>query len=125
MIKKFNKYEKHENPGIRYYPNGQKKSEYWFLNKYKKFHKVDGPAVQSWHPNGQIQFVSWYLNGERHREDGISYQFYSSNGQIQSEYWYLNGIMYSKKDWIKELKNINSKHYKKQKMLYDVEKYNL
>jgi hypothetical protein len=42
-----------------------------------------------------------------------------------SEDWYLNGKGYSKEEWVEELKKIGSKHYREQRMLLNMEKYNL
>jgi len=45
-------------PRVKYYENGQKKSEEWIeewvLNG--KYHRVDGPAYQYWYKNGQKVF---------------------------------------------------------------------
>ena len=41
------------------------------------------------------------------------------------ELYYLNNIKYDREEWLKELKEINSPHYKEQKMLYEIDKYNI
>ena len=38
-------------PRVKYYDNGQKRFELWSLNG--KYHRVNGPAYQSWLENGQ------------------------------------------------------------------------
>ena len=106
-----------------FYPNGQKKSERWFLDYL--YHKENDPSYQSWYENGQKKDEYWYLNGKSHREDGPSFQSWSENGQKQYVHWYLNGKKYTRKKWIKKLKKIGSPHYEEQKMLYTQEKYNI
>jgi len=120
MYEEFNKY-----PEIRedFYENGQKKSEIWYLNG--ELHREDGPAYQFWYKNGQKQYESWYLNNKRHREGGLAYQRWYENGQKKFEGWFLNDKRYTKEEWINELKEIGSEHYEEQKMLYDMEKYNI
>jgi antitoxin component YwqK of YwqJK toxin-antitoxin module len=112
------------NPLVEFYENGQKKSEYWYLNG--KRHREDGPAIQKWFENGQKRYEEWYLNGKSHREDGPAYQHWYENGQKSRESWYLNDKeYYLREEWINELKKIGSEHYEEQKMLLDAEKYNL
>ena len=123
MIKKFENFKEEPKVKIEYYDNGQKKSENWFLND--KLHREDGPAYQQWYENGQKDNEGWYLNGKIHREDGPAYQYWYENGQMKYEEWYLNGNKYSREEWIEQLKKIRSKHYEEQKMLFDLEKYNL
>jgi hypothetical protein len=44
---------------------------------------------------------------------------------IKEEFWWLNGIQYSREEWVNKLKEIKSPFYKEQKMLLNIEKYNL
>jgi antitoxin component YwqK of YwqJK toxin-antitoxin module len=111
------------NPKIEYFNNGQKQSELWYLND--KHHREDGPSYQSWYSNGQKRYESWLLNGKLHREDGPAYQFWYSNGQKRIEEWWLNNKEYTREEWVDELKKIGSKHYREQKMLLNMENYNL
>ena len=114
-------------PRVKYYENGQKKSEEWIeewvLNG--KYHRVDGPAYQYWYKNGQKESEGWYLNNRRHREDGPAFINWSINGQKRIELWYLNGKFYTREKWVNQLKNIGSIHYEEQKILLNVEKYNI
>ena len=68
-------------PEIRekFYPNGQKKSEIWYLNG--KWHREDGPAYQFWYENGNKKYEEWWLNNKFHREDGPARQGWYENGQ--------------------------------------------
>jgi len=92
----------------------------------KKFEKFNEPIVKiDYYPNGQKQYEVWYLNGKEHREDGPSYQYWYENGQKWYEEWYLNGNYYLREDWVEELKKIGSPHYEEQRMLLDMEKYNI
>jgi len=88
-------YENFINPKIKYWNNGQKRSEEWLLNGY--LHREDGPAYQNWYENGQKWIETWVLNGKE----------------------------YSRGEWVEKLKEIGSPHYLEQKMLLNAEKYNL
>ena len=98
-----------QEPVIKYYENGQKQKEIYYLND--KEHKEDGPAIQYWYDNGQKQLEYYYLDGKYHREDGPAFQFWYDNGQKQQEKYYLDGVEYSRRKWLvklrkKKLKNI-------------------
>jgi len=41
------------------------------------------------------------------------------------EQWFLNNKEYSREEWVDELKNIGSKHYREQLFLLNANKYNL
>ena len=94
-----------------------------------KLYREDGPASQVFYDNGQIYSETYIKDGKMHREDGPSSQYWYNDGTKEKEYYYLNDIGYDKKEWIEELKRMNSQHYKEQKDLYDMEqnmeKYNL
>ena len=120
MIKKFDKFK--QEPEIGYYSNGLR-YEKWELND--KLHREDEPAYQDWYENGQKSSERWYLNDKLHREDGPAFISWSINGQKRNEWWILNDKHYSKEEWVNKLKEIGSPHYKEQKMLLDVEKYNI
>jgi hypothetical protein len=112
--------KKHREDGPAYqewYENGQKWIEEWWLNSKK--HREDGPSYRSWYKNGQKESEEWYLNGNLHREDGPALQF------EKSQYWFLNNIGYSREEWVNKLKEIGSSHYQEQKMLLEMEKYNI
>jgi len=94
------------------------------IKKFENFNQ-ESEVKEEWYENGQKWYEEWYLNGKYHKEDGPAFKEWYENGQKQNEFWYLNGKEYSKEDWIEMLKKINSHHYEEQKMLYDMEKYNL
>jgi len=63
----------------------------WYKNS--KLHREDGPAVI--YPDG-TQW--WYKNSLKHREDGPAVIY--PDGE---QFWYLNNMIYSKRDFYKEL----------------------
>ena len=63
------------------------RSEEWF-NSNGEYHRVDGPAYQSWYENGPKHYESWYLDGKYHRLDGPAVLRWFENGQKHVEYWY-------------------------------------
>ena len=110
-------------PIIKYYKNGQKESEYYFLNG--KYYRENGPAHQYWYENGQKSREEYYINDKYHREDGPAVQWWYEDGQNEDAYYYLNGDNYSREEWIDKLKEIGSPHYQDQLLKYEAEKYNL
>lgn len=67
------------------------------------------------------------MNMKRYLKDdyGPASQRWYENGQKYSDLWYLNGRkIYTREDWINELKKIKSSYYEEQKMLY-AENYNI
>src|SRR6056297_3351471 len=99
-------YHREDGPAYQgWYENGQKQYEEYCLNG--KRHREDGPAYQKWYENGQKENESYYLNGKRHREDGPAVQRLYENGQKEYEYYYLNGEKVSKEDVMKQKKTIN------------------
>jgi len=122
MIKIFEKFNEPE-VKIDYHPNGQKRYEEWYLNG--KYHRDNGPDYQEWYDNGQKRLESWWLNNKLHREDGPALQRWSENGQKEYEWWWLTNNRYKRENWVEELKKIGSLHYEEQRMLLDMEKYNL
>lgn len=66
--------------------------ERWVLNN--KTHRVDGPAIISHRPNGDVLTVEWKINGEYHRTDGPAFVFHYKCGNDLYGYlerWYING----------------------------------
>ena len=106
-----------------FFTNGNKYAILYYNNG--KLHNEDGPAYQEYYDNGKKSIERYYINGNFHRENGPSKIFWHKNGDEGYEYYYLNDINYNKIDWINKLKEINSPYYEDQKMLYDMEKYNL
>ena len=56
--------------------------------------------------NGQLDFQSWYLNGQRHRVNGPAKElFYENSGQLVCQEWWLNGRQLSEEDWLKAVQS--------------------
>ena len=108
---------------IEYHDNGNIKFILYKL--YNLFHREDGPAYQRWYKNGKQATELYIINGIYHREDGPAIQKWFENGKIEHEEYYIKGYSYKKEDWINKLKEIKSPHYEEQKILYDMEIYNL
>jgi antitoxin component YwqK of YwqJK toxin-antitoxin module len=100
--------ESHRENGPAYqywYENGNKRYEYYYLNG--KRHRENGPAYQYWYKNGNKRYEIYYLNGKYHRENGASYQWWYENGNKMYERYYLNGIEVTKEEAMKQSKTIN------------------
>jgi hypothetical protein len=61
----------------------------WYLNG--KFHREDGPAIESYDGSRY-----WYLNSKYHREDGPACEY--ADG---SRCWYLNDVEYTEEEFLK------------------------
>lgn len=46
---------------IKWYPNGTKKYEKWYINGL--LHNLKNPAVTKWYPNGTKRYKAWYQYG--------------------------------------------------------------
>jgi hypothetical protein len=53
-------YENIQIPEIEYYDNNNKMSERYFNNR--SLHRENGPAIQTWHYNGQKYAEKYYIN---------------------------------------------------------------
>jgi antitoxin component YwqK of YwqJK toxin-antitoxin module len=73
-----------------FWANGKLKSEEFF-NSDGKRHNAAGPAVRSWHENGQLVYESYWLNGKRHNAAGPAVRYWYENGQLEYEMYYLHG----------------------------------
>lgn len=62
--------------------------EIWYQNG--KLHRLDGPAVASWHDNGKSAREEWYQNDKCHRLDGAAKIYWYDNGICIREEWYQN-----------------------------------
>jgi antitoxin component YwqK of YwqJK toxin-antitoxin module len=75
-------------PVITCYPNGNKKSENYYLNN--QYHNTNGPAGICYYEDGNKKSELYLLNNELHNENGPAEIYYHPNGDIKSEYYYLN-----------------------------------
>ena len=106
-----------------WYEDGEKYCELYFIND--KYHREDGPAFQYWHENGTQATELYLINGIYHREDGPAKIFWYENGIKEEKNYFINNNEYDRKEWIEKLKEINYPHYEEQKILYDMEIYNI
>jgi hypothetical protein len=97
--------------------NGDK---YWYINGVPNRSDISLPYIEMSNgykeyrlENGGKRIISniredWFNeNGDYHREDGPAYIRYNENGNIDLEY-YLNEKYYSKKDYLKKIKELKS-----------------
>jgi len=88
--------------------------------------RLDGPAYQHFNINGVALSTEYMVNGKVHREDGYAYiQLTQITGKIRNKSYYLYDIELTQELFVKKLKEINSPHYEKQKMIFELEKYNI
>jgi len=77
----------------RWYNNGQKYSEeYWVNGEYHR-NPTLGSAITVWHRNGQKSSEVYWVNGEYHRNplEGPAVTRWNTNGQKSSEGYWVNG----------------------------------
>jgi hypothetical protein len=72
-----------------YYRKEETADYTYYYNKYDKYHRTDGPAVE--YSNGSRV---WYVNGKRHRTDGPAIEY--NDG---SKAWYVDGIQLTEEEF--------------------------
>lgn len=86
-----NSYRKNGPHVIKYYPSGNKHSEYFYENDNLIKHRLDGPSIITYYEDGKIMEEFWYKNNKLHRTDGpariLNYQ------DVVKKWWYTNGIL--------------------------------
>lgn len=69
-----------------------------YSDRSKIIHRDGGPAIE--YASGTR---GWYQNGKLHREDGPAIDVVGG-----AKFWYLDDILYSKKEYINLLKEVDS-----------------
>jgi hypothetical protein len=95
-------------------------AKYWHINGVPSRSDISLPYIEMSNgykeyrlENGGHKTIShikeeWFdKNSDYHREDGPAYIRYNENGNIDLEY-YLNEKYYSKKDYLKKIKELKS-----------------
>ena len=75
---------------IRYYTNGNKKQEEWYINGACES-TDDFPCVVRYYMTGEIKEKTWGKNGFMHRINFPAHITYHKNGKEENEAWYING----------------------------------
>ena len=108
------------------YINEGSEKDVTMFNSFKTKYRLGQHRKIIYYLNGQKRYEIWYLGGGmNHREDGPAIQIWYLNGNINHSEWWLDNIKYTREDWVNKLKEIKSPFYKEQKMLLNIEKYNL
>ena len=68
-------------------------------NVQKDFHRRKGKAAICWHSNGQKEYESDFMGGERHNLEGVAYTRWHDNGQKWWEDYWINGNYLTKEEW--------------------------
>lgn len=75
-----------------WYTDGNPEQEIW--SRHGDRHRDDGPASIGWHMSGRLRWEMWYINGACHRWDGPAKQEWDASGKILlSSLWYINGVI--------------------------------
>ena len=70
-----------------FWPNGNINSRE-YRNNNTQLHNEQGPALERWYENGQLQCQSYFINGQRHNEQGPAFELWYKNGKLcLQEYW--------------------------------------
>ena len=77
---------------VEYYDNGNIQSVSYKLNG--EVHREDGPAYQTWFENGQKRAKYYYIDGKINRVDGPAFQNWYENGQQESEQYIINDLLH-------------------------------
>lgn len=84
--------------------------EIW-VNDDHVLHRTDGPAYIFSYPDGD-RHCSWHKNGLEHRIDGPSDYLIDKNGNMNTVSYYINGKRYSKEDFDEFTKGLDNKEDK-------------
>lgn len=74
---------------VEYYPNGQQKRVLWYQNGI--LHRADGPAIVEYYPNGVVSLVEYRVEGVLDRERGAARVRFTPSGILVLEEWYKLG----------------------------------
>ena len=70
---------------VKYVRGNLRSESYW---EDLRYHRIDGPAVTTYWPDGKIQELLYYVEGKKHRTDGPAVIKYHSDGTVaKEEYW--------------------------------------
>lgn len=59
-----------------------------YLDENYEYHRLDGPAVQKWDPNGRLRFQNFLRHGWYHRVNGPANEVWDANGNSETcEFW--------------------------------------
>ncbi len=75
-----------------WYPDGCPSDEWWKRDGVT--HRLDGPAHQSWHSNGHRDIREFYVNGLLHRLDGPAHEKRYSDGRLRERQYWVDGRLY-------------------------------
>jgi antitoxin component YwqK of YwqJK toxin-antitoxin module len=81
----------------QFHPNGNLKYKEWYLDGH--LHNEEGPAWISYLENGNICYQAWWINGKRHNEEGPAIIEYEEDGKVECQEWWINGKEFSKEDF--------------------------
>ena len=95
------------------------------MKTFEEFINNKPEIIERFYPNGQKKYETWYLNGKYHRENGPAGQWWYENGQKKYEEWWLNDEKYTREEWIKELYKINPEESRKQEELIEIDNFKL
>jgi antitoxin component YwqK of YwqJK toxin-antitoxin module len=80
-----------------FYPNGNVRFQSWYLNG--KGHNEEGPAWIRYYEDGNVCYQTWYLNEKLHNEEGPAHTAYYKNGKTKNRQWFLNNKQLFKEDF--------------------------
>lgn len=80
-------YESIGSPTVRYYKTNL--NQILFFKEYLS-HRENGPSIINFYPNGKLESLHYYINGNNHRWDGPANYYFYYNGEFKVSY-YING----------------------------------
>jgi hypothetical protein len=59
-----------------------------WVDELGRHHRIDGPAIAHFYPDGSLKREVYYHHGQRHRADGAAVIVYDENGSpVRRNYW--------------------------------------
>lgn len=83
-------YHRLNGPAIKeWYPNGQLKKRIY--REYNRLHRINGPAWEEWYENGRLRVREYRQHDQLHNITGPAYIEWYPNGELKSCYYYIDG----------------------------------
>ena len=93
---------------IEYYPDGKPERETYYWNGI--LHRIGGPCNVRYYPSGQKKYEAYLVKGKNHRNDGPSHISYTKSGTIlMVEYW-VDGLIMNPNNHIYRLEQATNKN---------------
>ena len=94
-----------DGPAIEgYYNNGQLEYRAYYIDGKK--HNTKQPAVEWYHKNGKLEYKAYYIEDKYHNIKGPAIERYDDNGKLNYKAYYIDGKGYTEEEYNKTIKEV-------------------